>query len=313
MTILIATESWSPEEWRAALLPHAGAREIRLWPEIGDPADIDTVLAWHPPDGLFERLTNLKAILSLGAGVDHILKKPFLPDVPIARVVDPNMTMRMREWVVLQTLIHHRRHLAYDAQQREATWRPIPQPAASAVRVGMLGLGVLGLDSGRALAALGFDVAGWSRTAKPGIDFPTFHGADGLDPFLARTDILICLLPHTPATEGLIDAKLLGKLARDGALGGPVLINAGRGKVQVEADILKALEDGTLKAASLDVFETEPLPEASPLWRHPAVVITPHVAADSEPAALAAAIMEQVRRCEAGEAMANLVDREAGY
>jgi glyoxylate/hydroxypyruvate reductase A len=224
--------------------------------------------------------------------------------------------MRMTEYVVLHVLLHHRRQRLYDAQQRARHWYEHAQPRASAVAVGVMGLGVLGSAAVQALAGLGFRTAGWSRTAKdtkalPGIE--TFHGQDGLDAFLARTEILVCLLPATPVTLGILRLKLLRKLKRDGAAGGAYLINAGRGALQVDADILTALDDGTLAGASLDVFPTEPLPVESPFWTHPKVTITPHNAAASDPDALVANILRQIERLEAGQRLEHVIDRTAGY
>jgi glyoxylate/hydroxypyruvate reductase A len=214
---------------------------------------------------------------------------------------------------VLHVLLHHRRQRAYDAQQRESLWRPIWQPAASEVRVGIMGLGVLGRDAAEVLARLGFRVAGWSRTPKPVPGLETFSGPRGLNAFLARTDILVCLLPLTAETRGILNRDLFAKLARDGALGAPFLINAGRGGLQVEADIVAALDAGVLQGATLDVFETEPLPESSPLWSHPGVTVTPHVAADSDPRRLVRNVLRQIERHEAGLGLENVVDRARGY
>ncbi len=234
--------------------------------------------------------------------------------VPIVRVVDPDLTGRMGEWVVLHVLMHHRQQRLYDFQQYEKIWAEDPaQPAARDVRVGVMGLGEMGADAVRKLQVLGFDVAGWSRTARTLPGCPTFAGTEGLGPFLARTQILIVLLPLTPDTRGLLDRPVFEQLARDSAVGGPVLINAGRGGLQNEAAILACLEDGTLRAATLDVFETEPLPQSSPLWHHPAVTVTPHNAAVSAPPAVAAAIAAQIRAHEAGEDFRHVVDRRAGY
>jgi glyoxylate/hydroxypyruvate reductase A len=176
-----------------------------------------------------------------------------------------------------------------------------------------MGLGVLGRDAGEALRRIGFRVAGWSRTPKtlPGIE--TFHGDAGLDAFLRRTEILVCLLPATPATQGILGLELLRSLKRDGAAGGACLINAGRGALQVDADILAALDEGSLAGATLDVFPTEPLPATSALWAHPQVTITPHNAATSDPAALVANVLRQIDRCEAGLPLEHVVDRAVGY
>ncbi len=258
-------------------------------------------------------MPRLKAIFSLGAGVDHVVADPGLPDVPVVRIVDPDLTMRMTEYVVLHVLMHHRRQRRYDAQQQARIWREHAQPPASAVTVGVMGLGVLGRDAGEALRRIGFRVAGWSRTPKtlPGIE--TFHGDAGLDAFLRRTEILVCLLPATPATQGILGLELLRRLKRDGAAGGACLINAGRGALQVDADILAALDEGSLAGATLDVFPTEPLPAASALWAHPQVTITPHNAATSDPAALVANVLRQIDRCEAGLPLEHVVDRAVGY
>ncbi len=193
----------------------------------------------------------------------------------------------------------------------KGVWDPIEQWAASAVRVGIMGLGVLGEDAALKLRMLGFQVAGWSRSAKEIDGIDCYSGWDGLDEFLARTDILVALLPLTDETRGILNARLFAKLAKDGPLGGPVLINAGRGGLQMEADILKSLDKGDLFAVSLDVFEKEPLPADSGLWHHPRVTVTPHIAADSDPRSIAAYIVGQIRRYEAGEPLANVVDRVA--
>jgi glyoxylate/hydroxypyruvate reductase A len=207
-------------------------------------------------------------------------------------------------------LLHHRRQRLYDIQQRERVWHERAQPVASAVAVGVMGLGVA---AAAALARLGFRVAGFSRTPKTLAGIECFHGERGLEAFLRRTEILICLLPVTPATQGLLDLRLLRKLKRDGALGGAYLINAARGALQVEADILAAIDEGSLAGATLDVFTREPLPAASPLWRHPKVTITPHNAATSDPRAFAANVLRQIERSETGLPFEHVVDRARGY
>jgi glyoxylate/hydroxypyruvate reductase A len=253
-------------------------------------------------------------IFSLGAGVDHLFATPDLPDVPIVRVVDPDLTGRMSEWVVLHALLHLRDVRRYERQQRERIWdEDADPPAAGDVRVGVMGFGELGRDAARKLKMLGFDVAAWSASPKSEPGIACFHGPDGLEAMLPRTDLLVSLLPLTEATRGLLDARLFAKLAQGGRLGGPILLNAGRGGLQVEADILAALDAGVLKAASLDVFETEPLPRESRLWRHPQVYVTPHNAAVSAPSAVARAIAGQIVAFERGEPLRHVVDRARGY
>ncbi|MBZ9938525.1 glyoxylate/hydroxypyruvate reductase A [Mesorhizobium sp. BR1-1-16] len=310
--VLVASGHWDPEPWALPFRADPG-RPVMVWPKVTDPAAIHYVLAWAPPPEAFLGLPNLKAIFSLGAGVDHILGKAALPNVPVVRIVDPDLTMRMTEWVVLQVLLHHRRQLAYLRQQAAHRWEEIGQPVARDVRVGLMGLGELGQASARVLRSLGFDVAGWSRTPRTVPGVTCFSGTDGLEPFLARTDILVVLLPATPETRGILNRALFAKLPRDGALGGAVLINAGRGALQVEADIVEALETGALIGASLDVFEKEPLPSESPLWSRPDVVITPHVAATSDAAVLADGIRRAILDFEAGKPLSNLIDPKRGY
>jgi glyoxylate/hydroxypyruvate reductase A len=288
-------------------------RPLFIWPDLPDPSSIGYVMAWHPPEEALAALPNLAAIFSLGAGVEHILSRPNLPDVPVARIVSDDLTDRMVEWVTLQVLLHHRQQRRYDRLQRAHRWRELRQPAASDVRVGVMGMGAIGTKVADMLARLGFQVAGWSRTAKAGTAIESFHGADGFDPFLARTDILVVLLPLTPDTRGLLAMPLFRKLARDGALGGPVLVNAGRGGLQIEADIAAAIREGVLIGASLDVFETEPLDPASALWDLDEVIVTPHCAGWSDPAELTRQIIEQIAAFEAGQPLRNVVDRAAQY
>jgi len=312
--LLLAITRWDPKSWAERFRSLSPARDIRLWPNgVGDPADIAYACAWMPPPGLLATLPNLRAIFSLGAGVDHLLADPALPDVPIARIVDPDLTMRMREYVTLHVLLHHRRQRLYDAQQRERRWLDHEQPAANEVSIGIMGLGELGRDAAMTLTQLGFNVAGWSRTPKNIAGVETFHGEDGVDAFLARSEILVVLLPNTPTTQGLLNLRLLRKLKRDGALGGAYLINAGRGNLQVDADVIAALDEGSLAGASLDVFPIEPLTKDSPLWSHPKVFVTPHNAAASVARTLVGNVLKQIENFEAGYPLRNLVDRKAGY
>lgn len=317
-TFLVAIGgSWRGAAWVErfrALMPE---RAVIGLDDVADPvfdrAGVRWAATWKHPPGALAGLPRLEAIFSLGAGVDHLMDDPELPAVPVVRVVNDDLTWRMSEWIVLQCLAHLRQAPRYARQQRDRVWADDDaQPAARQVRVGVMGLGVLGGDAATKLAAMGFDVAGWSRTPRDA-PVPAYHGADGLDAFLARTDILVCLLPLTEGTRGVLNRALFQKLARDGRLNGPVLVNAGRGGLQVEADILACLADGTLGAASLDVFETEPLPASSALWGHPAVIVTPHNAALSDPDAIGAQIAAQVRRAEGGLALTGLVDPAQGY
>jgi glyoxylate/hydroxypyruvate reductase A len=312
--ILLAVTSWDPKEWDQRFRALAPGRDIRLWPDrIGNRSEIVHACAWKPPSGLLATFPCLEVIFSLGAGVDHLLTDPSLPRVPVVRIVDPDLTRRMSEYVALHVLMLHRRVRLYDAQQRERVWHDHHQPAAGEVTVGIMGLGVMGRDAVEVLVRLGFRVVGWSRTAKiiPGVE--TFCGSDGLPEFLARSEILVCLLPHTRDTERILNLATFRRMRRDGALGGAYLINAGRGALQVDADILAALDQGLLAGATLDVFPTEPLPKESALWAHPAVTVTPHNAAESDPRVLVAKVLDQIDRHERGLPLDNVVDRAAGY
>ena len=277
---------------------------------------IDYALTWWPQPGLLKTLPNLRLIVSVGAGVDHLFSDPDLPNVPIARFVDPDLTGRMVEYIALHVLYHHRRMSEFRELQARKVWKYLAEPAAHEVRVGLMGLGVLGSAAAAALKAFGYQVRGWSRSAKSLDGVTCYAGKGQLDAFLAETDILAVLLPLTPDTRGLIDRGLITKLSqrgRDERLPGPVLINAGRGGLQVDADILAALEAGELYAASLDVFEAEPLPHSSPLWAHPRVLVTPHNAAESAPVAIVRYALRQMAAHSKGEPIDHVVDPKQGY
>ncbi|MDF0695767.1 glyoxylate/hydroxypyruvate reductase A [Rhizobium sp. MC63] len=286
---------------------------------LADPADrmrdlraAEYALVWKPDADLFNRAPNLKVIFSGGAGVDHIIGMDGLPDIPIVRFVDRSLTTRMSEWVVMQCLMHLRGQYAHDISQRRREWAKLIAPEAAEVTVGVMGLGVLGQDAVAKLKVMGFNVIGWSRTRKE-IDGVETFDARQLDGFLARTDILVGLLPLTPDTTGFYDSGLFRKLRRDGALGRPVFINAGRGRSQVEADIVSAVRSRILGGASLDVFEAEPLASDNPLWALENVFITPHDAAVSEENALFRHVETQIARFERGEPLQFVIDRTAGY
>lgn len=314
MSLLVAINGWHEPDWLERFQRLMPDRPVVSARTAFDPAAIDYVACWKHAPGSLARLPNVKVLFSLGAGVDHLVGDPNLPPAPIVRVVDPDLTHRMTEWVVWQCLDWLRQGKTYRSQQAARQWiDDRDQPSARDLRVGIMGLGVLGLDALGALQRLRFDVAGWSRSPKPIDGVQTFSGEAGLRAFLARTDILVVLLPLTEETRGILNRRLIDGLARDGRLGGPVLINAGRGGLQVEADILAALETRILKGASLDVFETEPLPESSPLWRHPAVTVTPHNSAMSAPDTVGALIVDQIRNLERGLPLRNVVDRTRGY
>lgn len=300
--------SWA-EKLAAALAPYPVVRRG----DDFDPADIRYVFVWKPKPDAFEGLTGLKAMLSLGAGVDALLKHPSLPDVPIVRFVDADLSQRMSDYVVAHVTMHHRLYTRFRADQKARRWTQLYPPAASETSVGIMGMGVLGQDAVSRLKPLGFALRSWSRTPKAIEDVEGFAGEEQFDAFLAGTDILVNLLPLTPETTGILNYDTFGKLRRGQLDGGPVIVNAARGGHQRETDIARALADGTLGAASLDVFETEPLPASSPLWDIENCYITPHIAAISNEKSGVSYFSQIIREHEAGRPLVNVVDRGRGY
>lgn len=317
--IVLTVGDWSPDGWIAHLEQHVPREDVIFSdgktppsPEVCE--QVKYAVAWHTPDGFFSNFPNLKAILSTGAGVDHLVRRGDLAeDVAIIRIIDPDLTGRVTAWTVMNVIAHHRQALAYLEAQSRAEWNPLPQTSAPDVRVGIMGFGELGQSVAAVLDVLGYDLAGWARNPKPGASIPVFVGLKEIDAFLARSDILICLLPLTEATREILNADLFAKLPQDGVTGGPFLINGGRGGHQNEADLLKALEDGVLKGASIDVFHQEPLPSDHPLWIAPNIIITPHTAGMSAPETLLGRMVENLIAYASGETLDNLVDRQAGY
>ncbi len=279
-----------------------------------NPADVRYLFVWKPQENAFDDLTGLKAILSLGAGVDALLVHPKLPnDVPIVRFVDDELTRCMSDYVVANVTMHHRCFSHYRNEQANRNWTQYFPPPSWDIKVGIMGLGVLGQDAARQLMGLGYQVNGWSRSSKDIEGLREFVGDNKLDEFLSATDILVNLLPLTPQTQGILNYKTFSKLCRTGLKFGPALINAARGGHQIETDIAAALKDGTLGGASLDVFEIEPLPENSPLWEIQNCYITPHIAAISNPDSGASYFARVIREHEKGKPLPNVVNVARGY
>jgi glyoxylate/hydroxypyruvate reductase A len=283
--------------------------ELRIWPEIGDPAEIDYVFAWHPPVGLMARLTHLQVIFSLGAGVESLLANTEIPEaLPLIRMVDPSLATGMAEFVTMQVLHYHRRMPEVAANQRAGLWQPLRPPVAADRTVGILGFGQLGAYCAECLLRLGFDVAVWSRSPKRAPGMTCFAGQAELSAFLARSEIVVCLLPLTPDTVGILDATAFAAMPRGG-----FVINVGRGKHVVEPDLLAALDSGQIAGATLDVFAVEPLPEAHPFWAHERVTVVPHISALTQPRTAVPVIADNIRRHRAGLPLLHAVDRARGY
>lgn len=310
--ILVSTTGLDPAHW-VGEFRRLTERGVVTEPDGPNDPTIRFAVVWKQPSGILSGLPNLKVIFSIGAGVDHLFRDPGVPDLPIVRVVADDLTMRMSEYVVWQVLDHLRMGRIYREQQGKKIWREPSQPAAGDLTIGIMGLGVLGKDAAGKLNMMGFKVAGWGRRSKQVEGIATYHGMEQLPAFAAACDMIVVLLPLTPDTRGIVNRELLRHMKKKTPIGGSVLINAGRGQLQVEEDILEALENGTLMAASLDVFETEPLPRSSRLWNHPRVFVTPHAAATSDPSRLAPEMVRQMDAFDRGLPLQHLVDRAAGY
>ncbi|HTK80525.1 MAG TPA: glyoxylate/hydroxypyruvate reductase A [Rhizomicrobium sp.] len=275
-----------------------------------DPADVDYVITFRPPAGFLKTLPKLKAVFSLGAGVDGILADTEYPGhIPLVRFVDRTLSSELAQYCVLHVLIHHRQQRLFDRAQAERKWRQtLPARRTEETRIGILGLGEIGTLTAERLRDLDFRVAGWSRTRKSATNIESFAGEEELPAFLARSDYLICLLPLTSGTCGILNAKLFARLPE-----GAYVINVARGGHLVEEDLIAALDSGHLAGATLDVFATEPLPETSPLWSHPRITVTPHIAAISAPRVAAQYVVDGIARLERGETLENVVDLNRGY
>ncbi|MET4806966.1 glyoxylate/hydroxypyruvate reductase A [Limibacillus sp. MBR-115] len=309
MALLFKTDIDRGTAWAQAFAKHAPELELRQWPEIGNPDDIEYVLVWAPPEGVLSRLPNLKAIFSVGAGIDHLMAAGELPEgIPIVRMVEPGLTAGMTEFVVMASLMLHRFMLEYRSQQTAHHWEEINQIPTGQRRVGILGLGTLGQESARVLSTFGFPVAGWSRTRKeiPGVD--SFAGETELKAFLSRSDLLVCLLPLTPETESILNRETLAQLPK-----GALLVSVGRGRQVDEDALLEALDSGQIGGAVLDVFRQEPLPAESPFWDHPKVILTPHVASMTNPETAVLAVLDNIARIKKGDAPSHTVDLKRGY
>lgn len=296
--------------WRAALAAAAAAQGVAVdLREDADPAAV-SYLVWAPdgPQGDLRPFTGLRAILSVWAGVEKIVGRPDLPPgVPLCRMVEPGLTLGMRDYVVAHVMRHHMDLDAALAGPGPRWGEPIP-PLARDRRIGVLGLGELGRACATALAGLGFDVAGWSRGPRALAGVRCLHGADGLAAILARSDILVGLLPATPETENLLDASRLSRLPR-----GACVVNAGRGTLIDDDALMDALDSGALSRATLDVFRVEPLPENHPFRAHPRITVTPHVASATRPSTAAPEIVAQIARDMRGDPLRHVVDISRGY
>lgn len=294
----------------AALRQALPGASLRVWPETGELSDINYAVVWGPPPEFFDGLTNLKAILSVAAGVDHLLDHPGLPTgVPLVRLLDAGMGEKMAEYVLYGVLQAHRQMHRYKQFQQQRVWSELlPSKPANDVEVGLLGMGTLGQQVANRLALNGYSVSGWSRSEKNIERIKTYHGNDGLDNMLKHTDVLVCLLPLTQQTHGFLNQQLFDRLRP-----GVFLINVARGGHLVDKDLLLAIENGQLSGALLDVTTPEPLPEQHAFWDHPLITVTPHISAPTQTHESVVQLVSNLKKHQQGLPMSGIVDRTSGY
>jgi len=294
--------------WAQHFARHEPELPFRVWPDAGDANDVRFLAAWLPPEDLAATFPNLEILFSVGAGVDQLNLSQVPAHVHLVRMIEPALVATMAEYVSFAVIALHRDMPLYFAQQRQRVWREHRVRAPGASRVGVMGMGQLGRAALAQLRTLGFDCAGWNRSPRDVPGVRCYAGEQEFGAFLAHTDILVCLLPLTEGTRGILDRRLFDALPE-----GAAVVNVGRGGHLVESDLIEALDRGWLRGAILDVCETEPPPQDHPFWSHPKVWLTPHIASTTQPESAADAVLANLRRYTRGEAMEGLVDRERGY
>ena len=309
MSIIFSCSDIPPGPWISAIKRELPGVNITVWPETDIPEKVKFLILWGRWPGKFKDFPNLKAILSLGAGVDHILSLPDLPtNLPIIRLADPALRTGMIEYVLYNVIRFHRQFNEYENQQRNKKWIELPQVNPNKRNVGILGLGSLGSACALHLVNLGFNVLGWSRSKKNIDQVASMSGSKGLHSIMSQSQIMVCLLPMTSETSGILNKENMKKLPQ-----GSFIINAARGTHLVEEDLLELINSNHIAGAALDVFQTEPLGLSSPLWSNSKITITPHVAAVPNQESGAKAIAETVRQINIGVKLSKIVDRKTGY
>lgn len=308
MSVLYKSDPVRGRVWAAVVAEHAPDLEFHIWPECGDPQQVQYLVAWEPPRDWTATFPNVQVLFSSGAGIDQLRLTDVPEHIQVVRMVEPGIIEGVVEYVVMAVLMLHRHMPGYARQQREAVWQRIEAVPASSCRVGVMGLGVLGQAVLSHLGAFGYQRFGWSRTPKALQGVATFAGDAQLEEFLGHCDILICLLPLTAQTRGILSTRVFAALPS-----GASLINAGRGPQLDAAALLDALDRGHLSQVILDVMEPEPLPASHPFWNHPRIALTPHIAGTTRPESAAHAMLDNIRRHQRGEPMHDVIDRSRGY
>ncbi len=308
MSFLYKADPVRGAEWGQLFAQKAPEIVFHCWPDTGERSAVRYLAAWLPPEDITEQFPNLELLFSVGAGIDQFDFSRLPAHLPVVRMVEPGIAAGMVEYVTHAVLGIHRQSRLYAAQQRQQQWRAQRVNTAADTRIGVLGLGMLGQAVLQQLRNFGFPCAGWSRSAHTLEGIECHSGSVGLADFLARTDILICLLPLTDDTRGILNQALFQQLPV-----GASLINVGRGGHLVEADLLATLANGHLAGAVLDVCENEPMPPGHPFWSHPEIVLTPHIASATRPAGAVDLVLDNIRRHQSGLPLTGLVDRQRGY
>jgi len=308
MRVLYRSDEPRAAAWARYFAEHAPDLDFRVWPDAGDMADVEYLIAWQAPPEFLAALPQLKVLFSSGAGIDHVDLSAVPAHVPVVRMVEPGIIDGMVEYVSLAVLALHRDFFDYVAANAAHVWSPLEVPPASSRTIGVMGMGVLGTAVLERLRTYGFTLRGWNRSMRRLNGVQTFAGADQLRTFLEGCDVLVCLLPLTPATRGVLNRDVFAALPQ-----GAAVVNAGRGAHLVDADLLAALDSGHLSRAIVDVTEPEPLPKDHRFWAHPRILVTPHVASMTQPETAAPVLLDNIRRCQRGEPLVDVIDRSRGY
>ena len=306
MSFLIVSSQRDPKDWVEALKAEAPDLDLEVYPKVKDPSEVEFVLSWKHPHGIYKDYPNLKVIASMGAGIDHIIEDPGIPEhIKITRVIDEQLTKDMSVFV-LSLILDHIRNLSFHYCNKE--WKPKKYLRPEEVQVGIMGMGVLGVGVAEKLIKNKFNVTGWSRTKKEILGVTTFHGNEQLQDFLEDSRVLVNLLPLTSETKNILNKDLFEKLPE-----GAYVINVARGPHLVEEDLLEMIEKGNLSGAALDVFRKEPLPEDHPFWQNDKIRITPHIASVTHPKTVVPQILDNYRRMKEEKELENVVSREKEY
>ena len=309
MAISIICTGKDVQPWLAAFAEQYPQLDVRVWPDDGDKTEVTFALCWRHPAGVLKQYPNLRCICSMGAGVDHLLGDPDFPaDIPVVRLVDPNLAGAMFEYVNTAVMYFQRRFDVYRTRQQQALWQQSTPKSNNETTIGVMGMGQLGSHVAKRLAGQGFKVAGWSRSEHSVEGVQSFAGSGSMNAFLNQTEILVCLLPLTEQTHGILNARLFAQLPK-----GACIINVARGGHLNELDLLQALDNKSLRGACLDVFATEPLPEDHPFWHRQDVIVTPHCSSITLPASVLPQIAQNYHAANNGSLLVNVVERERGY